>query len=500
MSASVGSGAALRTDRHRFALPLLLTVQFMLILDSTIVGVALPSMARHLGFAQQDLSWVTNAYVLLFGGFLLLGGRLTDMFGRRQLFIGALVFFAAASLVGAVATTPGILLAARSLQGLASAFAAPAALSLVLTVYPDDTPEHGAERGKALTVYGAVSGAGGAAGMILGGILVTWFGWQAVFYVNVPIALAAAFIAPRILPRTAAGGLSAGFDLPGALTLTGGMSLLVYTLVETDRYKWGSSHTLGYGAAAIVLLVLFVVIELRTTSPLVPLGIFRRKVQRGGNVVGVFTTAGIIPSIFFFTLYLQQVRGFSPLRAGMAMVPLALSLVIAAMFLVARLIPRIGIKGTTVLGNTLVLAGALLGSRINGGAFFTQQFLPEVLIGAGGGIVWVCATVSATAFVPPEEAGLASGLFDASVQVGAALGLAILTTIATNHAHSLALAHSASPVVGGYRWGLIGAAVAEGIALVLAVAHLPGRQKAAAEDDQQATVPAQAQEEPVFEG
>ena len=499
MSALQSTGAAPGGGRHRFALPLLLTVQFMLILDSTIVGVALPSLGRHLGFAEQDLPWVTNAYVLLFGGFLLLGGRLTDILGRRQMFIGALVFFAAASLVGALATTPGVLIGARCLQGLASALAAPAALSLVLTVYPDDTPELQAERGKALSVYGAVSGAGGAAGMILGGLLVTWFGWPAVFYVNVPIALLGAFIAPRILPRTAAGGFSGYFDLPGALTLTGGMSLLVYTLVETDRYSWGSSHTLSFGAAAIVLLLLFVAIESRTSNPLVPLGIFKRRVQRGANLVGAFTTAGIIPSMFFFTLYLQQLRGFSPLRAGLSMVPLALSLVLAATFLVARLIPRIGIKGTTVFGNVLVLAGALYGSRIDGGAFFAQQFVPEILIGAGGGIVWVCATVGATAFVSQEEAGLASGLFDASIQVGAALGLGILTTIATNHTHSLITAHAANPVVGGYRWGLVGAAGAEAIALLVALAHLPGRQKAQA-PAAEAAVSAVAEDEPVLEG
>jgi MFS family permease len=333
--------------------------------------------------------------------------------------------------------------------------------------------------------------------MILGGLLVTWFGWQAVFYVNVPIALAAAFIAPRILPRTPSAGFSGGFDLPGALTLTGGMSLLVYTLVETDRYSWGSAHTLGFGAAAIVLLALFAVIQTRASNPLVPLGVFKRTVQRGGNLVGAFTTAGIIPSMFFFTLYLQQLRGFSPLRAGLSMVPLALSLVLAATLLVARLIPRIGIKGTAVLGNVLVLSGALLGSRIDGGAFFTQQFFPEVLIGAGGGIVWVCATVGATAFVSQEEAGLASGLFDASIQVGAALGLAVLTTIATNHTHSQVLARASDPVLSGYRWGLVGAAVAEAVALLIALTHLPGRQKPQAQEP--APAADQGADEPVLE-
>ena len=469
--------------RHPLALALLVTVQFMLILDSTIIGVALPSIAKHLGFAQQDLSWVTNAYVLLFGGFLMLGGRLADILGRRQLFIGSLVFFALASLAGGLATSPGFLIAVRCAQGLASALAAPAALALLLTVFPDNTPGEQAERGKALGVYGAVSGAGGAAGMILGGLLTNWFGWTAVFYVNVPIALIAAYLAISVLPRTDRAG-EGGFDLAGALTVTGGLALLVYVLVETDRYGWSSGRTIGLGIGALALLGVFALIESRTRNPIVPLAIFRRRGLRGANFVGALTPAGIVPAIFFLALYTQQVRDYSPLRSGLALVPLAASVVVGATQ-VGRVIPRLGLRGTTVLGNLLATAGLALVSRIGSEPFMVQQFGPEILIGLGGGTVWVCATVAATSTVPPEEAGLASGLFNTSNQVGAALGLAILATVATSRTNHLLATHAANAQTGGYQVALLGAAGFQVLAVLAALTHLPGKQQPAPAEDAQ---------------
>ncbi|MFD5795916.1 MFS transporter [Streptomyces diastatochromogenes] len=459
------------------ALALLVAVQFMLVLDSTIVAVALPSLGKDLGFSQADLSWVTNAYLLLFGGFLMLGGRLADLVGRRKLFAASLLLFAAASLLGALAGSPAIMIAARSLQGLASAFAAPAALSLLMTVFPNGTEEEQQQRNKAMGVYGAVSGAGGAAGMILGGLLTDWFGWSAVFYVNVPIALGAILLAGKLLPGDRAEARSSGgFDLTGAVLSTGGLALLVYVLVEAEKVGWTSGRTLGLGGLALVLLVGFVVLESRLRQPLVPLGIFRKKTLRGANLVGGLIPMAVIPAIFFLTLYTQLVRGFSPLKSGLALVPLALCVVVAATN-VGRVLPKLGLRGTTIIGTLLVVAGTLWATQIDQGAFFVEQFGPEVLTGLGGGTVWVCATVAATAEATEEEAGLASGLFNTANQVGAALGLAILVTVAGSATADAVGDGSALPaaLTEGYRTALFGSAGFAVLATLGALVLLPGR-------------------------
>lgn len=462
------------------ALALLVAVQFMLVLDSTIVAVAMPSLGTDLGFSQGNLSWVTNAYLLLFGGFLMLGGRLADMVGRRRLFAISLVVFAAASLLGALATSPAVMIGARSLQGLASAFAAPAALSLLMTIFPNGTEAEQAQRNRAMGIYGAVSGAGGAAGMILGGLLTDWFGWAAVFYVNVPIALVAVLLSARLLPADRGVSASGGFDLAGALLSTGGLALLVYVLVEAEKVGWGSARTLGLGALALAMLAAFLLVEARSKQPLVPLAIFRKRTLRGANLVGGLIPMAVIPAIFFLTLYTQLVRGFSPLNSGLALVPLALCVVVAATN-VGKVLPRLGLRGTTVLGTVLVLAGALWASQIDQGAFLVEQFGPEVLIGLGGGTVWVCATVAATAEASEEEAGLASGLFNTANQVGAALGLAILVTVAGS---ATATATSsgvtlADALTEGYQTALLGSAGFAVLATVAALILLPGRTKAA---------------------
>ncbi|MEU2656452.1 MFS transporter [Streptomyces sp. NPDC007325] len=464
-------------QRPGAALALLVAVQFMLVLDSTIVAVAMPSLGAELGFTQGDLSWVTNAYLLLFGGFLMLGGRLADLVGRRKLFAASLVLFAAASLLGALAGSPAVMIAARALQGLASAFAAPAALSLLMTIFPNGTPEEQKQRNKVMGVYGAVSGAGGAAGMVLGGLLTDWFGWASVFYVNVPIALLAVVLAGKLLPADRDNaGVSGGFDLVGAVLSTGGLALLVFVLVEAEKYGWTSGRTLGLGALALGLLGLFLVVEAKSSQPLVPLGIFRKKTLRGANLVGGLTPMAVIPAIFFLTLYTQMVRGFSPLESGLALVPLALCVVIAATN-VGHVLPRLGLRWTAALGTLLVAAGALWAAQIGQGSFFVEQFGPEVLTGLGGGTVWVCATVAATAEASEEEAGLASGLFNTANQVGAALGLAILVTVAGS-ATSTALAEGSSLPVAlteGYQTALIGSACFAVLATLAALALLPGR-------------------------
>ncbi|MFE0465404.1 MFS transporter [Kitasatospora sp. NPDC058965] len=458
------------------ALLLLVAVQFMLVLDSTIVAVAMPSLGSDLGFSQASLSWVTNAYVLLFGGFLMLGGRLADLMGRRKLFIISLVLFAAASAVGGLSTSPTMVIIVRAVQGLASALAAPAALSLLMTVFPDDTAEGKTARNKALGVYGAVSGAGGAAGMILGGVLTNWFGWQAVFYVNVPIALIAAGLAVRFLPVGESTVEEKVFDLGGALFVTAGLGLLVFTLVDAGSVGWGSGRTIGGIIGAVVLLALFLVIEAKHKQPLIPLSVFRRKVLPGANLVGGLVPMAMIPAIFFLTLYTQIVEGYSPLRSGLALVPLAISVVLAATN-VGRVLPRLGLKGTTMLGTLLVAGGTFWASGIDGGSFWAEQFGPEILAGLGGGTVWVSATVAATSSASEEEAGLASGLFNTSNQIGAALGLAVLATVAaagttssTKAGHVLNTALTA-----GYSNALVGSAIIALVATAVAALALPGR-------------------------
>ncbi|WP_051970213.1 MFS transporter [Kitasatospora azatica] len=461
---------------RRAALILLVAVQFMLVLDSTIVAVAMPSLGTDLGFSQASLSWVTNAYVLLFGGFLMLGGRLADLTGRRKLFILSLVLFAVASAVGGLASSPAMVIIVRAVQGLASALAAPAALSLLMTVFPDDTAQGKTERNKALGVYGAVSGAGGAAGMILGGVLTDWFGWQAVFYVNVPIALIAAALAVKFLPAGESTVEEKRFDLGGALFVTAGLGLLVFSLVDADKAGWGSARTLGGIAGALVLLALFLVVESKHSQPLIPLGIFRRKVLPGANLVGGLIPMAMIPAIFFLTLYTQIVQGYSPLRSGLALVPLALAVVLAATN-VGRVLPLLGLKGTTMLGTLLVAGGTFWASGINGGGFWLEQFGPEILAGLGGGTVWVSATVAATSSASEEEAGLASGLFNTSNQIGAALGLAVLATVAaagttssTKSGHAVNTALTA-----GYSNALVGAAIIAVVATLAAAFMLPGK-------------------------
>ena len=312
-------------ERKWLALALLAAAQFVVVLDASIVNVALPSIGTALDFSQDNLSWVVNAYTLTFGGFLLLGGRMADLLGRRRLFIAGLVLFAGASLAGGLAQSDVWLIAARAVQGLGAALLSPAALSLVTEIF-----EEGAERNKALGVWGAVAGSGGAAGVLLGGMLTQWAGWEWVLFVNVPIGLAAAFLAPRLLPESRNEG-ARHFDIAGAVTVTAGLSLLVYSLVNANSAGWASTETLVLFAVAVVLLVAFVLIELRTKAPLVPFpGIFRVRTIRGINVTGLLIAMALFSMFFFISLYMQQVLGYDALKAGVAYLPLAVGIIISA--------------------------------------------------------------------------------------------------------------------------------------------------------------------------
>ena len=324
-------------DKKWLALALLALAQFVVVLDASIVNVALPSIGRDLEFAQEDLSWVVNGYTLVFGGFLLLGGRMADLIGRRRMFIAGLVVFALASLAGGLATTPGMLIAARAVQGLGAALLSPAALSLVTVMFKE-----GAERNKAMGVWGAVAGSGGAAGVLLGGVLTEYAGWEWVLFVNVPIGLAAAAFAPRLLPESRTTG-TRHFDFAGAVSVTAGLTLLVYTLVDANDAGWTSGQTLGLGAIALALLGAFVVIELRSKAPLVPFSIFKRRTITGTNVVALLVAMALFSMFFFVSLYMQLVLGYDALEAGLAYLPLAVGIIVSA-GIASSLVTKVGLQ------------------------------------------------------------------------------------------------------------------------------------------------------------
>jgi EmrB/QacA subfamily drug resistance transporter len=424
------------------ALLLLAMTQFVIVIDASIVNVALPSIGQHLHFARADLSWVVNSYTLTFGGFLLLGGRMADLFGRRRMFMFGLVLFSVASFAGGIAQSEGWLIAARAVQGLGAAVVSPAALSIITTTFAE-----GSERNRALGIWGAVAGAGGAAGVLLGGILTSGLSWRWVLFVNVPIGLAAAAMAPRTLVESRGDTTSRSFDLPGAVTVTAGLALLVYAVVDAVNAGWGSTATLLRLAGAAVLLVAFVVIELRQRSPLMPFSIFRLRTLRGANIVGLLIGMSLFSMFFFISLYLQNVLHYSPIRTGISYLPLAVGIILSA-GVASQLVTRLGFK-TPLIGGLLLIAGGLLWfSQVpaSGGSFAADVLGPSLLAAFGLGFAFVPVTIAAVTGTRPHEAGLASGLINTSQQVGGALGLAILATIANSRTQDVVHAgvHSTS--------------------------------------------------------
>jgi EmrB/QacA subfamily drug resistance transporter len=410
------------------ALLLLAMTQFVVVIDASIVNVALPSIGRALHFSRDDLSWVVNAYTLTFGGFLLLGGRLADLLGRRRMFMSGLVLFSVASFAGGIAQSEGWLLAARAVQGLGAAIVSPAALSIITTTFAE-----GAERNRALGVWGAVAGAGGAAGVLLGGILTSGLSWRWVLFVNVPIGLTAAALAPRILRESRAEDGASTFDFPGAFTVTAGLSLLVYAIVDAVNVGWGSAATIWKLALALALLVAFVIIELRQRYPLMPFSIFRLRTLRGADIVGLLVGMSLFSMFFFISLYMQNVLHFSPIKTGIAYLPLAVGIILTA-GLASQLVTRFGFKPVLILGLLLIAGGLIWFSRVPapGGSYGADVLGPSLLAAAGLGFSFVPVTIAAVTGTKPHEAGLASGLINTSQQVGGALGLAILATIANS--------------------------------------------------------------------
>jgi EmrB/QacA subfamily drug resistance transporter len=442
-------------DRRWQALALLALTQFVVVLDAAIVNVALPSIGSDLEFSQENLPWVVNAYVLTFGGFLLLGGRAADLLGRRRMFMIGLILFAVASLACGLATSDVQLIVARAVQGLGAAILSPAALSIVAATFRE-----GAERNKAMGVWGAVAGSGAAAGVLLGGVLTETLGWEWVFWVNVPIALAAAAVAPRLLGESRADGMARRFDVTGAVTVTAGLTVAVYAIVDAENAGWGSTQTILLLGLAIALLAVFAMTETRSSQPLVPFRIFKLRALRSANVTMFLFGGGMFATFFFLTLYMQQVLGYEPLKTGLAYLPLAGGMVLSA-GLSSQLVTRFGVRPVFVSGLALVTIGLLWFSRVSADGSFVSDLLgPSLVFALGGGMSFVPATIAAVSGVSEQDSGLASGLINTTQQIGGALGLAILATLAASRADDLAATTGsrAEALTDGFQLAFYGAA------------------------------------------
>ncbi|TCJ30475.1 MULTISPECIES: MFS transporter [unclassified Parafrankia] len=427
--------------------------QFMVVLDVSIVNVALPSMQTELDLSSSGLQWVVNAYTLAFAGLLLFGGRAADLFGRRRVFISGLVLFTAASLAGGLAENQVMLIVARAVQGLGGAVLAPATLSILMTSFPDPR-----ERARALGMWGATAAGGGAMGALAGGVLTEIADWRWVLFVNVPIGLVLLVGARAALveSRGQARGVR-DLDIPGTVTVTAGLTALVYGIVRTESSSWGSPVTVGWLVAAAVLLTAFLIIESRTENPLVPLGIFRRRALRYANTIGVVMGSIMFGLFFFLTLYLQQVKGQGPLEAGLALVPMPIMIIVGSQ-VSSRTVGRFGPR-PLIIGASVIVASSVcwLSALSAHGSYWSEVFGPLTLLGFGMGINMVAVTTAATAGVPPQLAGLASGLLNTARQIGAAVGLAVLAIVADTHTDSelAAGADRADALTSGYSLGFL---------------------------------------------
>ena len=459
-------------EKRWLALVLLCSAQFVVVLDASIVNVALPTIGDALDFSQENLPWVVNAYILTFGGFLLLGGRMADLLGRRRVFMGGLLLVAAASLAAGFASTEGQLIAARAAQGLGAAIISPAALSIVTTTFSDGT-----ERNKALGVWGAVAGSGGAAGVLLGGILTDGLGWEWVLWVNVPVSLIAFALSPRLIAESRAEHETRAFDVAGAVTVTAALSILVYAVVDATESGWGSTKTLGLIALSLVLFATFVAIELRATKPLVPFSIFRIRTLTGANVVGLLVGASLFSMFFFISLYMQQVLGYSAIHAGLSYLPLAL-VIMASAGIASQLVTKLGYKPVLAAGLLFIVIGLVWFSRVSVGGGFTTDILgPSLFAAAGLGFAFVTTTIAAVSGVGESEAGLASGLINTSQQIGGALGLAVLSTLATSRTEDVMSAGGSSLANGlteGFQAAFLGGAAIAALGFVLTLILIRG--------------------------
>ena len=419
-------------------LVLVCLAQFMVVLDATIVNVALPSIQSDLGFSATDLQWVINSYTLMFGGFLLLGGRAGDLVGRKRIFLAGVIVFSLASLLCGLSTSSGMLIVARGLQGLGAALVSPAALSIITTTF-----EEGPDRTKALGVWSAIAAGGAAFGLLLGGILTETLSWEWIFFVNVPVGVAAALLSARYVPESRAPNQPSSFDIGGAIAVTAGLIVLVYAIVKAETFGWGSLRTIGLLAAAAALLAAFVAIERTSHAPLVRLGIFRTRSLTVANLVLFAVAGGLFANFFFASLYVQQILGYTPLEAGLAFLPVTVGIGIGAA-LAQKLVKAFGVRAVAIVGMVIAAAGLFVLSRIPVDGSYLANLLPGLIpMSVGMGLTFVPITLIATTNMSDDDAGLASGLFNTSQQMGGALGLAVLATLAADKTGSVLAASAA---------------------------------------------------------
>jgi EmrB/QacA subfamily drug resistance transporter len=453
-------------NRTRWLALYVLTLgSLMIVLDVTIVNVALPSIKADLGFSETSLAWVVNAYLLTYGGFLLLGGRLGDLYGHRRLFLFGIALFTVASLACGLSTTQWMLIGARTVQGLGGAVASAVSLSLMMTLFTEP-----ADRAKAMGIFGFVAAGGGSIGVLLGGVLTDLISWHWIFLVNVPIGVLVVFLSMRLLPAERAQAMSGRLDLAGAVTVTSALIIAVYAIVNGNQNGWTSAETLGLLGASVAVLALFLGIEARVRSPLVPLGLFKHRNISVSNIVGVLWAAAMFAWFFLSALYLQLVLGYSPLKVGLSFLPANLIMGAFSIGLSAKLVMRFGFRKPLATGLLLAAAGLLLFVRAPVDGSFLVDVLPSmILLGFGAGIAFNPVLLAAMSDVEPSESGLASGLVNTSFMMGGALGLAVLASIAASRSHSLRLggASELSALTGGYHVAfLVGAAFAAAAAVI----------------------------------
>jgi EmrB/QacA subfamily drug resistance transporter len=454
------------SDRRKWlALALLCVVQFMVVLDIAIVNVALPSIEVDLGFSQENLQWVISAYALVFGGFLLLGGRAADLLGRRRIFLAGLVVFTLASLFAGLAWSEASLISARALQGLGAAVITPAALSILSTTFVE-----GRERNIALGAWGAVGGFGAAAGVLLGGVLTDALSWEWIFFVNVPVGVLGFLAAPFLLRESRDASVKS-FDALGGVLVTGGLSSLVYAITRAGQDGWLAGSTVAFFVASLVLLVGFVAWEQRHPEPLMRLGILRIKTVSGANVAGFILGTATFSLFLMLTLYMQQVLGYSPMKTGVAYLAVAGTAIFTSA-IAAQLVTRIGVKPALLIGMTSLTAGLVYFTQVSVGGSYLGDLLPGfLLIAVGLGFSFVPISIAALAGIQPAEAGLASGLINTSQQIGGALGIAALATIATSRTDD-ALAGGAtqtSALVSGFHGAFYAGVIIAGVGIAAAL-------------------------------
>jgi EmrB/QacA subfamily drug resistance transporter len=426
------NASASPTSNRWLVLVIACLAQFMVVLDATVVNVALPSIQRGLHFSASNLAWVVNAYTLIFGGFLMLGGRAADLLGRKRLFAAGVALFSLASLLNGLAQSPTMLVIGRGLQGLGGALLSPAALSIINTTFTETS-----ERTKALGVWSAIAAGGGAVGLLLGGVLTDLASWPWIFIVNVPVGAATLALTLRFVPESRAHMEHRTFDLAGAFTVTAGLVVLVYSIVKSQPWGWGSPRTIGLLAVGVALLALFVAIESRSKAPLMRLSVFRVRTLSVADAVLLLVASGMFGMFFFASLYVQEILGYSPLRAGLAFLPVTAGIVLGA-GVAQQLIRRVGMRNVAVGGITLAAAGMAVLTQVPVHGSYAADLLPGLLpMSIGMGLTFVPITLLGTGGVSEDDAGLASGLFNTAQQVGGSLGLAILATVAASQTSSL---------------------------------------------------------------